>query len=315
MQWFLFKSMIGIYKITNKLNGRVYIGESRNIKRRIRDHKKGGQLQINKDIKALGKEHFLFEIVELCDESVLDEREIYYISKFDARNPQKGYNIARGGKHVCMTGTESLSSKFSEEVVSKIREMFALGYEKQTAYKEICKDVDMSINTFACIWNGRGYPDILPDVYNEEYKEFIRKERGRNKSKRIETDSKKFVLEIREDRYRGVSRAESYRKYKDKMNINTFSDIWYNHVYQHIQPSFEPLIKLGTQVKEHKRNSPVDMYSKDGIFIKHFTHVDDAVEEIKGKYDKNVVSLIYLNCRGGSKTAYGYKWEFSKNGE
>lgn len=67
--------MIGyIYKITNLENSKIYIGQtSRNYKTRWREHinyarklKEGGQIKnsLQKDIKALGKDKFKFEIVE-----------------------------------------------------------------------------------------------------------------------------------------------------------------------------------------------------------------------------------------------------------
>ena len=59
--------MIGIYKITNKLNGKVYIGQSNNIGRRFKEHQtKGSESRIPVDvaIQKYGKENFLYEVLE-----------------------------------------------------------------------------------------------------------------------------------------------------------------------------------------------------------------------------------------------------------
>jgi group I intron endonuclease len=88
----------GIYKITNIVNNKVYIGCSTNIDRRIKKHKSllmGGnhfnkhlQLSYNK----YGKENFIFEIVEKCEESVLYAREDFYAEIFKSLNSEYGYN-------------------------------------------------------------------------------------------------------------------------------------------------------------------------------------------------------------------------------
>ena len=56
--------MIGIYKITNLLNGKIYIGQSINIERRIKNHCKENKQLIDKIIQEEGIENFQFEIVK-----------------------------------------------------------------------------------------------------------------------------------------------------------------------------------------------------------------------------------------------------------
>lgn len=90
--------MIGIYKFTNKINGMSYIGQSVDIERRYKQHKR-----INTDntifhnaIREYGFDAFDFEIIELCAKDSLDEKEKFYIKKCNTIYP-KGYNIATGG--------------------------------------------------------------------------------------------------------------------------------------------------------------------------------------------------------------------------
>lgn len=88
-----------------------------------------------------------------------------------------------------------------------------------------------------------------------------------------------------------------------------FKDIWYKRIYSYIEPTIED---SGIKNKRsYKRNVPVIQYSKDGKFIKNFDGIIDALLEIKGEYNKNMVSNIYRNCLGESKSAYGYVWKFN----
>lgn len=59
--------MIGIYKITNNINNKIYIGQSVHIKRRWAEHcKPSSDSLISKAIKKYGKDNFTFEIIEKC---------------------------------------------------------------------------------------------------------------------------------------------------------------------------------------------------------------------------------------------------------
>ena len=96
----------GIYKITNKINGKIYIGQSVDIRRRWYEHKgklgKPGaeEYYFQKALKKYGIDNFTWEILEECEPDQLNEREQYYISLyrtyvgFDDCN---GYNLTRGG--------------------------------------------------------------------------------------------------------------------------------------------------------------------------------------------------------------------------
>lgn len=91
-----------IYIIKNNLNNKVYIGQTiTNIKTRFNQHCKNSTLKsrhykIYNAIKKYGKENFYIEVLESNIEiDKLDEREIYYIEKYNSF--KKGYNSTKGG--------------------------------------------------------------------------------------------------------------------------------------------------------------------------------------------------------------------------
>ena len=117
--------MIGIYRITNP-KGKVYIGKSININKRLdyykyNSHRKN-QHKLNNSISKYGFENHTLEIIEQCDESKLDEREIYWINHYNS--VESGLNLTYGGeggrlsqevkdkKSISMTGKKhSLSTR------------------------------------------------------------------------------------------------------------------------------------------------------------------------------------------------------------
>lgn len=86
----------GIYKIKNMLNGKIYIGQSKNIHKRWSQHKRlldhgtHHSYKLQNAWNKYGSESFEFEIIERCDEENLNEIEIAYIKKFNAQ--KQGYN-------------------------------------------------------------------------------------------------------------------------------------------------------------------------------------------------------------------------------
>lgn len=83
--------MVGIYKITNKLNGKSYIGQSIHCDKRFKEHCYGKKQFIDETIQLEGKENFIFELLEECEKDQLNEREDYYIAKYNTIFPN-GYN-------------------------------------------------------------------------------------------------------------------------------------------------------------------------------------------------------------------------------
>ena len=100
------EKICGIYKIINKIDGKVYIGQSIDILRRWYEHlwaagqQRYSNLLLYKAFAKYGVENFSFDIVERCDESKLLEREIYYIDKYRSYvgfDDCNGYNMTLGG--------------------------------------------------------------------------------------------------------------------------------------------------------------------------------------------------------------------------
>lgn len=93
------KIICGIYKITNKINGKVYIGQSYDILERWERHKRTrDQCAIHKALQKYGIDNFMFEILEECPKDELDEREKYWIKYYNSYFT--GYNMTLGGSRV-----------------------------------------------------------------------------------------------------------------------------------------------------------------------------------------------------------------------
>lgn len=92
-----------IYKITNTLNDKVYIGQTiKTVEKRFQQHKNNSnkpyfsQIVLYKAFNKYGIENFTCEEIEEVDDSLLDEREKYWIEYFNSYF--EGYNSTLGGR-------------------------------------------------------------------------------------------------------------------------------------------------------------------------------------------------------------------------
>jgi group I intron endonuclease len=92
----------GIYKITNKVNEKIYIGSAYNLVNRIHTHKSTLRRGVHKNkhlqsaFNLYGEDEFIFETIEAVeDKEIILEREQFYLDFFLAYERENGYNIAR----------------------------------------------------------------------------------------------------------------------------------------------------------------------------------------------------------------------------
>ena len=95
-----------IYKITNTINGKSYIGQTiQNVKERFYQHcatkcsKAVSDMAIHRAIKKYGKSNFTVEVIEEIDSANLNDRERYWIKYYNSYN--NGYNSTKGGQDGC----------------------------------------------------------------------------------------------------------------------------------------------------------------------------------------------------------------------
>lgn len=193
----------GIYKITNTINGKSYIGQSIYLKKRLKRHLSYKQhkdyLALYKAFNKYGIDKFTIEILETIDtekcdniKSELDRLEIFYIKKYNSYN--SGYNQTFGGD------AGIAGYKFTEkqrDKVSKHSKLCAHNFYKPVYLKSIisgnikmyiserhaAEDLNCSHSQISRVCNHKQYllkdewigGTTLEDV-NNNYIQFLQKE-------------------------------------------------------------------------------------------------------------------------------------------
>lgn len=173
--------MVGIYKFTNRIDGKSYIGQSVNIHKRYIQHKnrfdhdniKLEDTFFHRMLRHYGFENFDFEILEECSVSELNQREIYYIQKHKTYYPF-GYNMTKGGNDVVCKKIDKLRLN---NIINDLR------FSDLTEI-DIAKKYGVILNTISLINQGKMWFDE-----NESYpirkiskKKYYCKECGKEKT-------------------------------------------------------------------------------------------------------------------------------------
>lgn len=134
-----------IYKITNDVNDKVYIGQTHNsIQDRWKSHKYSSMFSnapLYRAMRKHGIENFHIEVIEECPQDKLNEREIYWIKQYQSYG--KGYNGTRGGDGHWI---------YEEDV---IKDLWNKGYN----LKKICVELNIAVGTVKKIL--RDYPPFI----------------------------------------------------------------------------------------------------------------------------------------------------------
>jgi len=108
-----------IYKIQNKINDKIYIGQTkRDLSQRIAGHIKNDS-HIGRALRKYGLESFIISVIDHADiKEILDEKERYWIKSLDSRDPN-GYNLTDGGDGL-INPSEETKKKMSNSQKGKV---------------------------------------------------------------------------------------------------------------------------------------------------------------------------------------------------
>jgi group I intron endonuclease len=132
-----------IYKATNKINGKVYIGQTvRTLEARKSGHvqsaKKGSKNHFHRAIRKYGIDNFDFEVVcEATTKEELNELEKYYIKYFNCI--EEGYNMVADGHTNIMFNAEARAKHDAKMRTDEVRTKISNSmkeYRKQHPFTE-----------------------------------------------------------------------------------------------------------------------------------------------------------------------------------
>lgn len=217
----------GIYKFTNKVNGKVYIGQTKYLYTRYREHKsellnnKHHNTYLQRAVNKYGFNNFEHEVLKLCSKDELDFWEEYYIDLYNALDRSKGYNILPAGnvsdmpeetKNKIRVANQGINAKLKESEVAKIKEMLCDGYQG----KELALMFGVKISTISKINRVINWKQVRPDLNKQLLNMYKAKQDffKSRKEKKILTDESRKSIEnaVKNDFMMGLPVTEVMEK-------------------------------------------------------------------------------------------------------
>lgn len=307
--------VIGIYKITNLINGKSYIGQSVDIYRRWKQEKDeskninshGYDYPLMRAFRKYGIDNFEFEILEECNIESLNEKEIYWINFYNTFFD--GYNQTLGG--------DTTSRQPKEKIIGVISDLSNTNMQ----HRDIAKKWDISIEMVQGVNTGRywkhnvDYPLQKRKIAKIYYCEKCGKEITKGSNLCLECyndlqiinsnrpDKDVLIKDLYDNKGNFTKVGEKY-----KVNGNSIRK-W---CIKYGVPSKSSDYKAKSEPKEKARAlkiSVIQLDAKTGIEINRFDSLTAAAKSL-GLSDK-CTSHISDVCKKIRNTAYGYKWEFA----
>jgi len=279
-----------IYKITNKLNQKVYIGQTNNLERRKSEHFRC--LEKNKilyeAIKKYGKENFTFECIEdLCSD--YNEKEKYWINYYRSYigfDDCKGYNETLGGEEPPIKYGEANNQCIHSDKIVNLVISYLL--DTNLSVKEIAKITGYTNTAIRRINNGElRKKDNLIYPLRKEISFISLNERAK--------------LIIEELKNSNLTQKEIAEKYNVKRTTVTAINNGQNHKQENIDyPIRKEAITGG---RKPKKVVMCDIKSLKPI--KTFNSSSDAAKY----FGKNRGDCINTSIKN-NKTCWGYKWKY-----
>lgn len=235
--------MIGIYKVTCKVNKKVYIGQSLNVEGRFKAHinnhtnknlKGDYQTKFYRALRKHGIDNFTFEIIEIVKNPMdLNEREAFWVEKYNSF--ARGYNSTPGGDAV--TGGNDLhpNAKNSNKEVLELKRKLV---ETKISQGDLAKEYGITQSTVSLInlgkiWNSLG-------EFDYPLRKVEARKSGQENARTVLNDN--IVNTIR-NRYQYETGKEIYQDYKDICSYTTFERALTGRTYKYL-----PLYKKREQI-------------------------------------------------------------------
>ena len=234
-----------IYKITNQINGKVYIGQTNlpSVQDRFDAHVKKANRHVNRYLydamNHYGIDNFSIEEIEHCDKDKLDEREIFWISHYQSNNKDFGYNMTEGGgggntwtnnPHKKETGDKiraaHIGKKRSAETLQRMSEARKGKYYIDIDIKRLIeliesgKTIDDICDEFGISYSTLMYR--FRNLLGKRIRDF-RTDKFENKSKTYTEDTRKHLSEIRRERWIGDNNP-NYKNVDPEILYNMIED-------------------------------------------------------------------------------------------
>lgn len=284
-----------IYKFLNKLNNKIYIGQSVNPEKRKLEHiygRKTNNTYFDKALKKYGIENFDFEIIDQANsQREIDIKEREYITKYNSLKPN-GYNILKGGR-------EQQGAWNNKEIIEyDLDANYIATYESSGYYEAFVNKEYKSRSIRQCCLEHKHYKERIFRYKGDDIPEPYIKPLPNHTTTVYQFDSKGKII----GKYFSVTQAS-----KETNTSRTTIMGCLNGTYKTANGYFwakEPEMKISRDLKTIKK-MPIYMCDDQKKILKLYYNAKEAERDNKFKENTNKQISKYLDK---NKLFKGYYW-------
>lgn len=281
-----------IYKITNLVNNKIYIGETiRNLNVRWNEHKSealGGRhgytYHLHNAMRKYGIDNFTIEIIDNCPDEERFALESKYIQQYNSTNPEVGYNTVIEGAGCTLLSTDAILEAWKEGLtVSDTAKL--LGVHKSTVSKRLHA-------------NG---------ITNEEIQE-RRRESVRQRCSRPVLQYDLCGNLIKRWPSASSCQEDGYTQSEISSCCRQEIRIAYNYLWKYEddeRPIQEWINRANNYKPAGKPKKPIQQFDLNMNLISEYGSAADAARALDKKDKSNICAAARKNSK-----AYGYYWKY-----
>jgi group I intron endonuclease len=198
-----------IYKATNKINGKVYIGQTTVDLKKRRSHHENTQVRyyFHRAIKKHGKDNFNWQILEHCDsKEEMDDMEFHYIKQYNSLN--NGYNLTLGGEG-SVGWRPSVETK---QKISKTKKGTLTGFKNPFYGKKHSEKTKRKMSRNHADFSGKNHPMYGKTLSQETKDKIGAVSRGRNIGRKHTSSAIEKIRKTHFGKKKGPFSSETRKK-------------------------------------------------------------------------------------------------------
>lgn len=302
-----------IYKITNQINNKVYVGQTKKtVDYRFKEHNRQAKIELKGErplthlhaaIIKYGFENFKVETLEQCDNNDLNEKEKYWIAYYDSYNC--GYNMTQGGQGINNHVPANTKKVVQYDLNGSFITIFDSGAEASRQLKIPAQNIYLACNPNTAFKSAGGYQW---KYYTSNYPQHIPSISGKAGKPGLPVNqyniNGELLCTFSSPREAAEKTGVGYRNINRSCELKGSTTAG-GYLWRHVGDKPPESLLIQRLKKWCNPSVPILQLNKQGQVIKEWTSIVEAAHQLN--LDAKKIGLV---CEKQHKTYNNFQWQY-----